>query len=317
MELPGVVPPEPMRSEALRRLLHFFVLGAALAGAQHQLAPPPPGAPQAVRRELPVAGPPGADAGLRQRLIDEALLVEEAVRAGWPEHDRVVRDRLVRNIEFAQPDLPPERRLEVALALGMAQTDPVARARLADRAERELTQDVAVEMPTDVELQAVLDAQRERYLAPATVTFSQVFVDPQERGSRILEDAAALLTRLRADRPAPPTALGLGDALLIARPEETRPVEALDRTYGKGFGTALVGQPRGVWSGPVASTYGQHLVLVHEVQSARLRDLDEVRGAVTAQWRRARKDEALRRALDTLLAQVELVVVDGPSEVAP
>lgn len=309
MELPHLVPAGRLMGwGSLKRLLHFFVLGALLAAGQHLLEdaaePPSP-----TRPVLRVVVPADANDAERRDFTDEALLVQEAVRLGWPSQDRVVRDRLMRNIAFAQPELPEASRLAVALELGMAQTDPVARARLADRARRVLTQEVALETPLDADLLATLNSQRKRYTAPATVRFSQVFLDPAERGDTLADDATTLLERLNRERPAPPTALGMGDGLLIAAPVETRPAEALDRSYGKSFGQALLDLPRGEWSGPVPSTYGQHLILVHEVESARVRSLDEVRAAVTAQWRRARANEVLRVALDALLAGHEVLIV--------
>jgi len=52
--------------------------------------------------------------------------------------------------------------------------------------------------------------------------------------------------------------------------------------FGAEFADAVFALEPGTWAGPVASAYGQHLVLVTEHAAARLPELAEVSGRVAA-----------------------------------
>jgi parvulin-like peptidyl-prolyl isomerase len=72
--------------------------------------------------------------------------------------------------------------------------------------------------------------------------------------------------------------------------------------FGPAFGAAVVRVPVGQWAGPVPSSYGLHLVWVHERTPATLPPLDAIRSrvvhAVLAEQAAARLERRLaeRRA---------------------
>jgi parvulin-like peptidyl-prolyl isomerase len=86
----------------------------------------------------------------------------------------------------------------------------------------------------------------------------------------------------------------------------------IERLFGGPFAERLADLPLGRWSGPVDSPYGWHLVLVRERIESRLPDLDDVRDAVTRDWRAARREEANRAFYEGLRAGYE-VTVERPS----
>ena len=73
-----------------------------------------------------------------------------------------------------------------------------------------------------------------------------------------------------------------GDPLLLEQDSRELAAPDVERLFGQGFAADIAELPIGRWSGPVESGYGLHLVLVHELTPARLPELDEIRGVVTA-----------------------------------
>jgi parvulin-like peptidyl-prolyl isomerase len=74
----------------------------------------------------------------------------------------------------------------------------------------------------------------------------------------------------------------------------------VERLFGTVFADALPRLPLGQWSGPVASSFGAHVVLVRQREADRAPALEEVRGAVQRDLladRKARQLEALYREL--------------------
>ena len=49
--------------------------------------------------------------------------------------------------------------------------------------------------------------------------------------------------------------------------------------------------PTGEWAGPVASSYGEHLIRITESEPSRMPPLEEVRDAVLRDWKAAKSQE--------------------------
>ncbi len=280
MVLAGLVRAGRVRHVA--RLVSFFALGAVLAFVRGQWVSP----------ELPVVRvtvPPGASEAERSQAVDEAVLVELGLAAGWVETDPLILDRLRRNVGFIDADVPPEGALAHALALGMERTDPIVRLRLVSRARAMLDAPLESADPGDAVLDPWLAEQRERFDRPAKLELSQVFLSRERRGAALRADAAALLDRLRTEEPEPKRAARLGDPLLILRSVEVASPRKLDGDYGEGFGQALLAAEAGVWSGPHRSRFGLHLVWVHRRQPPESPGLETIRAEVLTAWREANR----------------------------
>ena len=272
----------------IRRLIHFFVLGAAILALRHLTAPRP---------VLVVPIPADAAPTLVARSISEALLIAEAHRLGWVHTDPVIRRHLARAYGLAvarsDPSAPPDptdRHFAAALALGMHRTDGVVRRRLLDRATRALDR---APTPTDEALRAFIAAHPDRYASPEQITFAHRFLSSQRRGSALAADAAALAHDLPALGPAPPPALT--DPLpLSARALTTATADRIGALFGEPLASALASAPPDRWIGPVHTPHGAHFVRVLARRPARPLPLERVRAAATEDLHRSTR--AARRA---------------------
>jgi hypothetical protein len=170
-----------------------------------------------------------------------------------------------------------------ALDLSMDRDDAVIRQRLAQKMQFLLESAAGSAVPTDQDLQAHFDENAADYESGARIAFEQVFLGeaPPDAGIE------AALASLRAG--ADPQSAGRRTLLPGAMPMTGgRPVDA---TFGTGFVARLKELETGVWSGPVASGYGQHLVRVTERVPGGMPDLADVREQVEADWRRQRTAE--------------------------
>lgn len=199
-----------------------------------------------------------------------------------------------------------------ALALGLDRDDLVVRRRMRQKMEF-LNEGLAEGEPSDEELRAFLEANPERFRAPPRVSFTQVFVSPDGDGAADAR-AAALLARLRAG--ADPAALG--DPTLLPRRLSLAPPSQVEGSFGAGFAEHLAELPEGVWSGPIASGFGLHLVRVSGREPARLPALAEIRGAVGREWAAEQDDAARERFHRALRARYDVEVrrPEAPPEVA-
>ena len=188
-----------------------------------------------------------------------------------------------------------------ALALGLDRGDVIVRRRLLQKMEF-LAEEGPIAEPDDATLQAWLDAHAERWRAEPRVRFEHVFVGRDRHGDAAEADARALLARIEAgEDPA-----GLGDPFLRGRTLGPATREEIDAQLGPGFAERLSGIPDGRWSGPVPSSFGQHLVRVDERAAGGPASLADVRAAVRHDWLEARREEARRARIEELHRRWEI-----------
>ena len=238
-------------------------------------------------------GGPAERGGARPSLPEGPFVVPEAVRAKG-EADRWLDDEVL------------ARR---ARELGLDRMDLVVRRRLAQQMRFLLAGAAEVGPPTHDELKGWLDLHPDRYRRPATIDLHHVFVSRGKHGARLEADAKALLAQLRGG--ASPE--GMGDTFFAGHAFEGASPRDLTRSFGKSFATAVGELKPDVWTGPVKSSYGLHLVKVEGRRPGRPATLAEVRDRVRTDLEEERRRQAERAALDRLRAEYDL----PPAEARP
>jgi len=293
----------------MRPLACFLALGALLFFVKRALVPwVAPDVP-ASTPTLTVRLAADASAADEERAVEEALLVEEAVRRGGALIDPVVRTQLLATMRASHAaDVADEdgALLARALSLGLHQADPVARQRLTFQAEQLLAREEPGDPPSDAALTAYLREHAERYRLPARVRVEQLFLSRARRGDRLDADAQRLVALLGRDRDAVERRT-LADPSLLPEALEASEHE-LDVRFGPGFAAALAACAPGVWCGPIASTYGLHVVRVARRGEAVLPELAHVRPRVLADFQHDRRRERVRARLRALRASYRIDV---------
>lgn len=287
---PSSLAPRPgrawLRRLAAEPLVHFVGLGLLLLGAQalrRSISPSPErirlgrdeqaGVAADLARRLGRAPTADEHRAAVSRLIDDEVLVREALRRGLDQGDVIVRRRLIQKMELLAEALAP------------------------------------APAPTDAELLALRDRSAARYREPARVALEHVFVSRDRNGPEAPRRAAVLRQRLVAGEP--PAALGEpfphGAALGLLKESQ------LAGIFGAELARAALALPPGAWSAPLPSSYGLHVVRVTAREEPRLPALDELRERLIVDLRDAQRDERRRSALDALRARytVELAPLDG------
>ena len=87
--------------------------------------------------------------------------------------------------------------------------------------------------------------------------------------------------------------------------------------FGGDFASHLSELPLGVWSDPVVSGYGLHLVFVREYAEGRLPSLEEIRDDVEREWSVAKREEANQLFYERLREKYDVSVEMQDGEGAP
>ena len=283
-------------------LLHFLALGAAL----HLAALLLPAGWSFSRETITVADsdlqqmrqewirssgrpptPPELQASIL-RWVGEEALFREALRLGLDRDDPVVKQRLLRNLRFADPARSdrPDQLLRAARALGMVRHDPVIRRRLVQRIEQRLAGDLRV---SDAELREYIAIYPQRYLRPARYAFDNVFVAGDGRHPDPAALAGAIRKRLDAGTPA----VGEGDSFALPSGGAAQSHAEIARRMGPAIAEAVANAAENAWIGPVISTYGWHLLRVTRTVNAAEPDMDAVREPAARALQAERQEQRL------------------------
>jgi hypothetical protein len=265
-------------------LLHFALLGAAVFVAFHLLNGPLPPAPAEAARIV----------------MDEADLARIVAQyeAVWRRAPTEAELAVLVERQIEQTVLVREAR-----ALGLDRDDPVIEGRLQQKMTFLATSLAQSLDPGDAVLAEHLATHGDRFLDPGAVSFAQVFLgtdpDPAE------------VARLRAALEAGGDPAALGPRSLLPPVARDAAPAAVDGTFGPGTFAAIAALPPGVWSGPLASGYGLHLVRLEAVRAARPLTLAEARDRVLFDWRRDSAERLTAAQLGDLRARYQIVVPDA------
>lgn len=200
-----------------------------------------------------------------------------------------------------------------ALALGLDRNDAVIRRRM--RQKMEFLFDAGADLlePSEGELQDYLAANAQAFRREPRLAIEQIFLGENPAPGNI----APLLITLQSEPAADPYALGVR-TLLPARLELSHP-NTLDGLFGEGFFGRIAELPTGKWTGPVASSYGEHLIHITESEPSRMPPLGEVRDAVLRAWKAAKSRELRELHYGQLRERytIEIRRNDAPAEVKP
>ena len=195
---------------------------------------------------------PDEEKALVRMFIDNEVLVREARKMGLDQGDPVVRRRLVQKMEFLLEDF-------------YTRTEP-----------------------TRAELQEYFDQVGKIFFEPSRVSLTHVFLN-RDRSSEDLESGVPFMLEKLSAGVDPE---GMGDPFLTGNRFQHRTRKELAAVFGSPFAEAVIDLPRSVWSGPIESSYGHHLVRIDSRTEARQPDLDEVRSRVVKQWKAGKREEA-------------------------
>jgi hypothetical protein len=192
-----------------------------------------------------------------------------------------------------------------ALAMGLDRDDTVIRRRLRQKMEFVSEDTAATAEPTDAQLQQFLAQHPEKFVEPARVTFEQVFVNAGQRGDAARRDAEQILASLQAGRGSALPAEA-GDATLLPAALENASPQEISGSFGDEFSKQLEAAPMGQWSGPIASTFGLHLVRVTARSAGALPALAEIRPIVVREWQAQQRAQAGDSFYSSLRSKYEI-----------
>jgi hypothetical protein len=191
-----------------------------------------------------------------------------------------------------------------ALRLGLDQSDTTLKQHLIAKALL-FAEDLsgASRTPTEPELRAYYERTRERWVVGTRTHFIHVY--GKRRDSLITIAGDVREAEARAPGKPPP----LGDAFAAVREMTATEAEAA-AMFGDEFARSLLQVSVGIWSPPLESKFGWHLVKVLEIMPGHAASFDEVRSQLPLEWSVDERHKAIESFLRHAYSRYQ-VYVDG------
>ncbi len=255
-------------------------------------------------------GLPQLPAGAVARVNGETIRLDEYQQAV----NGLAQDRRSINADQRQMVLDrlidEELLLQRALELGLARDDVRVRRTLTAALIESVVSTGDSATPDDAELRSFYNRERDFFSVPGKVRVRQIWVkagNPAEaEAARNRAQQAA--ERLRNGEDMDTVRQNLGDPELVPLPDVLLPVQKLGDYLGPTAIRAILSQPEGVISDPIRSNTGYHVLVVVERAAAEPPAFDAIKAQVLVEYRRREADRALRKYLDDLRRQAEIVV---------
>lgn len=246
-------------------------------------------------------GGPEIDPNSRKIVLNENQV--ERLTADWQrtwqreptpsEIDAIIREFIKEEIYFRE-----------AIRIGLDKDDLVIRRRLRSKMEYLSNSAAESQVPNDTILQAWLDQNLQKYVFGAKYGFEQIYFNAETEAAANIR-ANAILTNLRNGSDWH----NLGDAISLPPKLDDEDIVEISKVFGDEFGVALGTAPINIWSGPIASGFGFHIVRIVQKSEGQTPRLAEVRTAVENDWRAKTTTEREQKSYQALLDGYEIEIV--------
>lgn len=265
-------------------LLHFLLLGAMLFALNAWRSRVKPVEPAPARIEV------------------TAAVIERLRAASERQFGKAPNAEELRGLVMAH--IREEVFCREALALGLDRDDTIVRRRLAQKMEFLTGDIVGGSEPADVAVREFFEKNAAHYAKSGRITFRHVYFSREKRGASAeaaVTEALAALAKGVGDET-------MGDPFLHGFDFAEREQDDVMAAFGADFAKELVPLPTGEWRGPVASSYGLHLVRVDGRTEPRAVKLEEVRETVLRDFHDERRRMANREVFEKLRERYQVTV---------
>ena len=197
-----------------------------------------------------------------------------------------------------------------ALAMGLAEDDQVIRNRMRQKLELMMDNMASVNVPSQQMLEAYLQENADDFKEDYQVSFIQVFVNPEKQSDP--QGVAMNLLRQLQEGARPED---LGDRTLMGYSFPDYSQTDVGRRFGSDFARQVAQVEPGVWSGPLNSAVGVHLIRIDRFESGTMPELSKIRSSVEREWMARKKSELKDAAYEKLLDGYDIQIEEkGDSE---
>lgn len=190
-----------------------------------------------------------------------------------------------------------------ALAMGLAEDDQVIRNRMRQKLELMLDNMASVNVPSQQMLETYLQENADDFRQDYQVSFIQVFINPEEHS-----DPGAVAENLLEQLQDGASPEDLGDRTMMGYAFSKYSQTDVARRFGNKFSWQVSNVEPGIWSGPLNTGIGLHLIRIDCFQVGTLPELSEIRQSVEREWMVKQKSKVKTAAYEKLIEGYDIQI---------
>ena len=190
-----------------------------------------------------------------------------------------------------------------ALAIGLDKNDTIVRRRLRQKLEF-VQEDLAnLASPSEPQLRQYYQSNRDVYQTPRLLSYQQILIAKDR-----LPVSSDLLNKTIAKLANGVELSTLSLSTLLPRSMNLESETTASNTFGADFVEQLTGLRKGVWVGPVYSSFGTHLLKLSLDQASRRKEYAEARDQVERDYVRAKRESSADDFYQSLAAKYQIEI---------
>ncbi|MFL0354290.1 peptidyl-prolyl cis-trans isomerase [Xanthomarina sp. GH4-25] len=158
---------------------------------------------------------------------------------------------------------------------------------------------------TEDDLKAYYELRKEKYLKPAEITFSQIYFSNKVENSK--DVLVAIKNQLNANNTTPDNVSDVGESIMLESNFKNIATNKIDYTLGENVSQQLLELPLNSWQGPIASSFGSHLVYISQVNPEEPLPIEAVKNELLRELQYEGKDAAKEQFYTELMQQYEII----------
>ena len=171
-----------------------------------------------------------------------------------------------------------------ALKLGLDKDDTIVRRRMRQKMEFFIN-DISNETePSEEDLSKFFKENKEKFTFESEITFYQLFFEAKVSNKTNLE-LDDLKNQLNQKKIKINDTKVYSESIILPFFLDKASESEVNNKFGKKFNEEIIKQEKHIWSGPINSTYGYHLVYIDKVIDEYIPELSEIRNLVEEEWK--------------------------------
>ena len=159
-----------------------------------------------------------------------------------------------------------------AIKLGLDKNDIIIKRRLAQKIGF-LRQEADSSLPSEEEVSNFYNKNIDKYFVGKRITFSHIYFSSNENDKTLADEALTLIRSGSSESD-------FGEPFLLGKNFSSKTITEIERSFGLRFSKDIQSITPKVWSGPLISEYGSHLIFVNSISNSFTPALEEIKNII-------------------------------------
>ena len=223
--------------------------------------------------------------------------------------NQVGRDPTLQEVDGIIKQLLDEEILyREAIKLGLDKNDIIIKRRLAQKIGF-LRQEADSSLPSEEEVSDFYNKNIDKYFVGKRITFSHIYFSSNENDKTLADEALTLIRSGSSESD-------FGEPFLLGKNFSSKTITEIERSFGLRFSKDIQSITPKVWSGPLISEYGSHLIFVNSISNSFTPALEEIKNIIINDLILENQNNSVKEYLKELRNKYQIEILADLNEIS-